>query len=83
LLTDEKPDVYYRIRITDRRTGALVMNTEPMSAADWVLPGNVVIPIGLKLATEKLERGSYRLELQASDSAGRQTEWRQADFAIK
>lgn len=83
LLENEKPTVYYRVRITDLRTSALVINTGPMSAADWVIPGNAVIPIGLKLATEKLGAGSYRLEIQASDSAGRQSEWRQAAFAIK
>ena len=59
------------------------MNTEPMSAADWIVPGNPVIPIGLKIATEKLQKGSYRLEIQASDSAGRQTEWRQTNFTIQ
>lgn len=80
---NQKPAVYYRAKITDLKTSALVMNTDPLSAADWVLPGNAVVPIGLKLATEKLEKGSYRLELQASDSAGRQTEWRQTTFTIQ
>ena len=83
LLEANKVDVSYSLKITDVKTGTLVMNTGPMSAADWVVPGNAVIPIGLKLAIEKLPRGSYRLEIQASDSAGRQTEWRQADFMIK
>jgi hypothetical protein len=83
LLENEKPAVYYRVRIANLKTGSLVMNTGPMSAADWVQPGNVVLPIGLKLATDKLRKGSYRLEVQASDSAGRESEWRQATFTIE
>jgi hypothetical protein len=81
----EKTDaaIYYRVKITDLKTGTVVMNTEPMSAADWIVPGNPVIPIGLKVATEKLQKGSYRLEIQATDSAGRQTDWRQANFTIQ
>ncbi len=75
--------VFYQLRITNLKTGSLVMNTGPVSTADWIVPRNLVIPIGLKVATEKLHKGSYRLEVQASDSAGRQTEWRQANFTIQ
>lgn len=83
LLETQATAVSFRVKVTDLKTSSLVMDTEPMSAADWVVPGNAVIPIGLKLATEKLDAGSYRLEIQASDSAGRQTEWRQTTFVIK
>jgi hypothetical protein len=83
LADTDKVDVSYSLKITDLKTGSLVMNTGAMSAADWVVPGNVVIPIGLKVAIEKLPPGSYRLEIRASDSAGRQSEWRQTSFAIK
>jgi hypothetical protein len=75
--------VSYQLRITDLKTGSLVMNTGPMSTADWIVPGKPVIPVGLKVATEKLHKGSYRLEIQATDSAGRQTDWRQANFTIQ
>jgi hypothetical protein len=83
LLETRTTAVSFRVRITDLKTGALVMNTQPMSAADWVLPGNAVIPIGLKLGTEKLPPGSYRFEVQASDSAGRQSVWQQATFTVE
>jgi len=83
LLETNKVDVSYSLKITDLKTGSLVMDTGRMSAADWVVPGNAAIPIGLKLSTEKLPKGSYRLEIQTSDSAGRQTEWRQANFMIQ
>jgi hypothetical protein len=83
LMENEKPAVYYRVRIANLKSGSLVTNTGSMSAADWVLPGNAAIPIGLKIATDKLKKGSYRLEVQASDSVGRETEWRQATFTIE
>ena len=80
---EQSEEIYYRIRIIDLKTGSLVMNTEPMSAANWMSPGNAAIPIALRLVTEKLEKGSYRLEVQASDSAGRESDWRQSTFTIE
>ena len=75
--------IYYNARVTDLKTGTLVMNTGPISAAKWVVPGNAVIPIGLNLDTKKLLKGSYRFEVQASDSAGRQSERRSTVFSIE
>jgi len=74
---------FYRWRITNQRTGSVVMDTEPLSAANWVIPGNPVIPVGLKLDTEKLKKGWYKLEVQASDSAAQVSEWRAANFNIR
>ncbi len=75
--------VFYHLRITNLKTGSLVMNTGPVSAADWIVSGSPVIPIGLKVATEKLHKGSYRLEIQATDSVGRQSDWREAKFSVE
>jgi hypothetical protein len=75
--------IYYRIRITDLKTGTNVMNTEPISAPDFVVPGNSVVPIGLKIDTDKLPPGSYRLEVKASDSTGQESRWRAVDFNIQ
>jgi hypothetical protein len=75
--------LYYDVRVTDVKTGVVVMNTGPMSAAKWVIPGNLVVPIGLNLDIKKLPIGSYELEVQASDAAGRHSEWRGAKFNIR
>lgn len=83
LLEANKVDVSYSLRLTDLKTGSLVMNAGPMSTADWVVPRNAVIPIGLRLAIDKLPKGSYRLEIQATDSAGRESAWRQATFTVQ
>jgi hypothetical protein len=82
-LAPEAVDVYCQWRITKKKTGSVVMSGDRISAADWVVPGNAVIPIGLKLDTETLKKGDYQVEVQASDSAGHQTEWRKAEFVIE
>ena len=71
------------MKITDLKDGTLVMNAGPTSAAQCVIPGNVVIPIALNVETDKLQSGPYKIEVQASDSAGRTTEWRMAKFEIQ
>jgi len=83
LLADRGAEISFRMKITDLKDGTVVMNAGPTSAAECVIPGNVVIPIALKLDTDKLQSGSYKIEVQASDSAGRTTEWRMAKFEIQ
>ena len=83
LLADRDAEVYFRMKITDLKTGSLVLNPKLASAAQYVNPRNVVIPVALKVDTDKLQKGSYEIGIQASDSAGRETEWRMARFEIK
>ena len=74
--------LFYEVRVTDLKTGLLVLNTGPMSADKWLIPGNTVVPIGLKIDTEKFKKGAYRIEVRASQAPGQQTAWRQAIFRI-
>jgi hypothetical protein len=83
LLADRTAEVYFRMKITDFKDGTVVMNAGPTSAAQSVTPGNVVIPLALNVDTDKLQSGRYKIEVQASDSAGRTTEWRAAKFEIQ
>lgn len=71
------------MKITDLKRGSVVVDAGPTSAAECVIPGNVVIPVALNVQTDKLQSGQYKLEVQASDSAGRTTEWRMAKFEIQ
>ncbi len=82
LLAKQETAVYFEMKITDLKSGELKATTKPMSAAKWVQPGNTVVPIAAELVLTALDKGSYRLEVRASDSAGRQTEWRQVDFTV-
>ena len=71
------------MKITNLKDGTEEVNAGPMSAADFLIPGNVVIPIALKVDTGKLKSGFYRIDIQASDSAGHAAEWRSANFEIQ
>lgn len=74
-------DVRFRMKVTDVRTGAVKLNEE-MSAAHWRQPGNSTVPVALKLETNKLPAGEYRLEIQAFDSGGKNTALRVAKFTV-
>lgn len=75
--------VQTRLKLTDVKTGEVKMDTGPRSAADWIQPGKSVIPIPKQIAVDKLPAGSYRLEVQAMDSAGKSTVWRAANFTVE
>jgi len=79
---DQSIGVSFHVRVVDLKSGSVVMNMQGINAADWVQPGHEVIPVGMKLPTGKLKKGSYRLEVQASDSAGLVSDWRQATFTF-
>jgi hypothetical protein len=75
--------VQTQIKITNIKTGELKVDTGARSAAPWIQPGNTVIPIAEQIAVDKLPKGSYKLDVQASDSAGKSTAWRAANFTVE
>ncbi len=75
--------VQTELKITDVKTGQLEVDTGSRSAADWTEPGKSVIHIAEQIAVDKLPKGSYRLEVQATDSAGKSTAWRSANFTVE
>ena len=75
--------VQTRLRVTDTRTGELRVDTGLQSATSEMTPGKTVIPIAERIAVNKLPAGSYELEVQASDSAGKTTVWRTANFTVE
>jgi hypothetical protein len=84
LLKSEKPPiVVVEYRVLDRKSGAVKFNSGLMNMAPSIHPGDPVIPIGLKLVTDKLEPGDYRLELTTKDSAGNSSLVRTADFRME
>jgi hypothetical protein len=82
LLKTQTTEIQTHVRITNLTTGSVVRDSGAVSAADYVLPGNPVIPLGLSVGTDGLAKGDYRVEVQASDGAGRQSEWRESRFTI-
>jgi hypothetical protein len=52
----------------------------PMNVTPYTQRGSAVIPTSHAL---KVRTGAYRLEVQATDSAGRTTPWRTANFTVQ
>jgi len=72
-LTSSPPTVTLRMEIFDAVTGELKVDTGKRNATSWIKPGNPVIAIAEQVAVDKLSRGNYRIEIQASDSNGATT----------
>jgi hypothetical protein len=83
LLTGSNPPkVGIEMKILDRKTGAAPVSQAFMTNDRVVQPGNPVIPLGLKVPVDKLDPGSYRLELHALDSAGNSSIVRASEFEV-
>ncbi len=75
--------VQAHIRILDAKTGEVKKDFAPIDAASYERPGSWVIPIAREIPYDQLPKGAYRLEVQATDSAGRTTPWRTASFSVE
>ena len=76
------PTVALQVRVLDRKTGEQKEDTGLFRLDFPMKEGNPMIPLGLKVPSEKLAPGSYRLELAAFDQIGK-TFKRSADFEIE
>jgi hypothetical protein len=75
--------VEIQMRIIDLKTGEVKSDSQPISATPYLKEGSSVIPIGRGIDISKLPNGSYRLDVQASDSTGKSTAWRTASFTVE
>jgi hypothetical protein len=80
LLTAPATTVWAHLKLVDAGRGALKEDFPPMDVAPFIQPGSSVIPVTVSL---KERKGAYRLEVQATDSAGKTTPWRAANFTIE
>lgn len=71
------------LRIVDAKTGRVMKGLDPVDAAPYAMPGDPVIPIGGGIDISELPKGSYELQVQATDSTGQTTPWRTARFTIE
>ena len=84
LLPDTRPaNVQTQLKITDKKTGKLAINTGWRSVADWIYPGSTVISVAEQIEINKLPKGSYELSVQTWDSANQMTAWRAASFTVE
>ncbi len=78
-----KTSVEARIRVVNRDTGAASVPELSLGLAPFIEHGNPIIRVASEPFVNSLPPGEYRLEIQATDSSGRRTEWRATDFEIE
>jgi hypothetical protein len=73
----------FHMRVMNANTGEVKVDTGLRPVPSGNRPGNLIIPVAEEIAIDKLPPGAYRLEVQASDSAGKSTGWRAASFTVE
>jgi len=76
------PIVAMGYTILERANNNKLFSTGAQRCDDFIQKGNAVIPIGMKVKVDDLKPGSYRLVMQAVDSAKNQAPNREVDFDI-
>jgi hypothetical protein len=74
--------VQFQMRIVDLKTGEVKSDSQPISATPYMNAGSSIIPVGRGMDISKLPIGSYRLDVRATDSTGKSTAWRSANFTV-
>jgi hypothetical protein len=69
------------MRVVERKTGQEKFKVREKTPQGKT--GDPVIPLGLKLPVDKLDPGSYRVELRAGDAKGNNSKTRTADFEVE
>jgi len=83
LLTSATPPIVgMGYSIFDRASNQRVFFTGAQSTTDYIRKGNSVIPVGMKVKVDDLKPGSYRLVMQAVDSAKNRAPDRTVEFDI-
>jgi hypothetical protein len=77
------PTVQFQLRITNVETSEVKIESGLRPTGEFLQAGRNVISIVQEVATHDLPKGNYRLEVQATDSAGHHTLWRAAGFTIR
>jgi hypothetical protein len=80
---DRKATVDFEIHIVDLKTGELKSDPQPISATPYLRAGSSIIPIGRGIDISKVPKGSYRLDVRATDSTGKSTERRSVNFTVE
>lgn len=83
LLTSDKPPVVAAgYTVFERASNQKIFSTGAVHCDEFIQKGNSVIPFGLKVKVDDLKPGSYRLVMQAVDSAQNHAPDRTVDFDI-
>jgi VWFA-related protein len=83
LLTSDKPPIVAAgYTVFERASNQKVYSTGAVHCDEFIQKGNPVVPFGLKVRVDDLKPGSYRLVMQAVDSAQNHAPDRMVDFDI-
>jgi len=74
--------VAIQVRVLDRKSGEQKFDSGLARVDAQMHPGNLVIPLGMKIPLESIAPGAYKVELNAVDSAGAKSQ-RLANFDIQ
>ena len=80
LLKDSATKVWAHLKLVDTESDRVEEDFPPVDVAPYAKPASWVIPVSRTL---KPRKGAYRLEVQATDSAGRSTVVRTANFTVE
>jgi hypothetical protein len=75
--------VTVEMRILNPTSGAVLAKFAPLDASIYQVAGSSVLRIARTIPIRQLPKGSYRLQVRATDSAGASTPWRMADFTVE
>ncbi len=75
-------NVHSNMRILEARSGTVTETFEPVDTATYRKVGSAWIPVGRGVRLNHLAPGEYRIEVQASDTEGKSTAWKSADFRV-
>lgn len=71
------------IRIVEAKTGAVRKERAAEDVTPFMVAGNPVICVEGGDEIGDLKKGAYRIEVQATDSGGRSTDWHAASFTVE
>ena len=70
------------LRVVDALTSKIVQDFQEVNVAPYIQPGTSFVTITRGIDLRNFAEGSYRLEIQATDSTGKITPWQKADFSV-
>jgi len=70
IATTDQVQLGVQIRILDK-TGEAKLDSGMQPASNFIRKGNPTVPIALKVPVDKLDAGTYKLEVSVVDSAGK------------
>jgi VWFA-related protein len=77
---EKPPAVKVGYRLIDEKTGKTLFSTGGIDTASFIRKGSPVIPVALKIPLDNVPPGTYRVDVQAIEQGGAQTQIRTAIF---